>query len=138
MKELSQKLSRKDFLRAAGVTGALGVSGGLLGAHAGRAAGHGQDDVGGKVAGDAAEHDAGGHEGMVGQHGGEGDVDLSRFDPSEFLRDFYWGEERQEGGRTVREYEMVAQDMEIEVAAGVFYPAWTFNGQVPGPSLRAR
>ncbi len=137
MKELSHKLSRKDFLKAAGVTSALGVSGGLLGAHAGRAAGQ-EDATGGKVAGDAAEHDAGGHEGMVGQHGGTGDVDLSRFDPSEFLRDFYWGEERQEGGRTVREYEMVAQEMEIEVAPGVFYPAWTFNGHVPGPTLRAR
>ncbi len=75
---------------------------------------------------------------MVGQHGGKGDVDLSRFDPSEFLRDFYWGEERKEGGRTIREYEMVAEDAEIEVAPGVFYPAWTFNGQVPGPTLRAR
>jgi hypothetical protein len=31
-----------------------------------------------------------------------GSVDTSRFDPSAFLRDFYWGEERQEGGRTVR------------------------------------
>ena len=149
-----QGFSRRDFLRTAGVAGALGVSGGALGlraagvtgslgaagvalgAHAGRA--HGQGNSGGKVAGDAGEHDAGGHEGDVGQHGGTGDVDLSRFDPSEFLRDFYWGEERQEGGRTVREYEMVAEDAEIEVAPGVFYPAWTFNGQVPGPTLRAR
>jgi FtsP/CotA-like multicopper oxidase with cupredoxin domain len=152
--ESGSGLSRRDFLRSAGVAGALGISGGALGlraagvtgslgaagvalgAHAGLAAG--QEDAGGKVAGDAAEHDAGGHEGMVGQHGGKGDVDLSRFDPSEFLRAFYWGEERQENGRTVREYEMVAQDAEIEVAPGVFYPAWTFNGQVPGPTLRAR
>ncbi len=135
-------VSRRDFLRTAGIAGALGVSGGALGlramgvtgalgaagvaagAHAGSA--HGQ------------ELDAGGHEGMVGQHGGQGDVDLSKFDPSKFLRDFYWGEERQENGRTVREYEMVSQDAEIEVAPGVFYPAWTFNGQVPGPTLRAR
>ncbi len=148
------RFSRRDFLRTAGVAGALGVSGGALGlraagvtgslgaagvtlgAHTGRAAA--QDDVGGKVAGDAAEHDAGGHEGDVGQHGGKGDVDLSRFDPSEYLRDFYWGEERQEGGRTVREYEMVAEEIEVEVAPGVFYPAWAYNGQVPGPTLRAR
>ena len=129
-------VSRRDFLRAAGAVGAVGASAGVLGAHAGRAAGQGNS--GGKVAGDAAEHDAGAHEGDVGEHGGTGDVDLSRFDPSEFLRDFYWGEERREGGRTVREYEMVAQDAEIEVAPGVFYPAWTFNGQVPGPTLRAR
>jgi hypothetical protein len=27
--------------------------------------------------------------------------------------------------------------MEIEVAPGVLYPAWTYNGQVPGPTLRA-
>ena len=137
-----QGVSRRDFLRTAGIAGALGVSGGALGlrtagvtgalgaagvaagAHAGSA--HGQ------------ELDAGGHEGDVGQHGGQGDVDLSRFDPSKFLRDFYWGEERQEGGRTVREYELVAEDTEIEVAPGVFYPAWTFNGGVPGPTLRAR
>ncbi len=153
--ESGEGFSRRDFLRTAGVAGALGVSGGALGlraagvtgaslgaagvalgAHAGPA--HAQGNSGGKVAGDAGEHDAGAHEGDVGRHGGTGDVDLSRFDPSEFLRDFYWGEERQEGGRTVREYEMVAQDMEIEVAPGVFYPAWTFNGQVPGPTLRAR
>ncbi len=129
-------VSRRDFLRAAGAVGAVGASAGVLGAHAGRAAGQGNS--GGKVAGDAGEHDAGAHEGDVGEHGGTGDVDLSRFDPSEFLRDFYWGEERREGGRTVREYEMVAEDAEIEVAPGVFYPAWTFNGQVPGPTLRAR
>jgi FtsP/CotA-like multicopper oxidase with cupredoxin domain len=111
-------------LRAAGVTGALGAAGVAASVHAGPA--HGQ------------EMDAGGHKGDVGQHGGQGDVDLSRFDPSKFLRDFYWGEERQESGRTVREYELVSQDVEIEVAPGVFYPAWTFNGQVPGPTLRAR
>jgi FtsP/CotA-like multicopper oxidase with cupredoxin domain len=28
-------------------------------------------------------------------------------------------------------------DREIEIAPGVFFPAWTFNGQVPGPTLRA-
>jgi len=31
----------------------------------------------------------------------------------------------------------VAVDREIEIAPGVFFPAWTFNGQVPGPTLRA-
>ena len=43
----------------------------------------------------------------------------------------------QVGGRTVREYEITAQDAEIEVAPGIMYPAWTYNGQVPGPTLRA-
>jgi FtsP/CotA-like multicopper oxidase with cupredoxin domain len=26
---------------------------------------------------------------------------------------------------------------QIEIAPGVFYPAWTYNGTVPGPVLRA-
>jgi FtsP/CotA-like multicopper oxidase with cupredoxin domain len=64
-------------------------------------------------------------------------VDTSRFDPSEFVRDFYRGDERREGGRTVREYELTAEEAEIEVAPGVMYPAWAYNGQVPGPTLRA-
>ena len=37
----------------------------------------------------------------------------------------------------VREYTLVAQDREIEVAQGVTYAAWTYNGTVPGPVLRA-
>ncbi|MDQ0418881.1 FtsP/CotA-like multicopper oxidase with cupredoxin domain [Croceifilum oryzae] len=40
-------------------------------------------------------------------------------------------------GRTLREYTMLAQDNEIEVAPGVFYPAWTYNGTAPGPTIRA-
>jgi manganese oxidase len=37
----------------------------------------------------------------------------------------------------VREYEMVAVDRTIEVAPGVFFNAWTYNGTVPGPVIRA-
>jgi len=40
-------------------------------------------------------------------------------------------------GRTLREYWITAVDREIEIAPGVFFPAWTYNGQVPGPTLRA-
>jgi FtsP/CotA-like multicopper oxidase with cupredoxin domain len=36
-----------------------------------------------------------------------------------------------------RTYTLVAQDTEIEIAKGVKYPAWTYNGTVPGPVLRA-
>jgi FtsP/CotA-like multicopper oxidase with cupredoxin domain len=41
-----------------------------------------------------------------------------------------------EPGR-VREYEIVALDRELEVAEGVVFPAWTYNGSVPGPVIRA-
>jgi len=37
----------------------------------------------------------------------------------------------------VREYEVVAIDRRIEVAQGVFFDAWTYNGTVPGPVIRA-
>ena len=38
----------------------------------------------------------------------------------------------------VREWELVAEEKEIEVAPGVKYAAWAYNGRVPGPTLRAR
>jgi FtsP/CotA-like multicopper oxidase with cupredoxin domain len=128
MEEVEKRgISRRDFLRAAGT---VGISGGLLGAYAGRASGQ---HHGNEVSRAASEH--------MSSHGGNGtvgSVDTSRFDPGEFLRDFYWGDERREGGRTVREYELTAEGVEIEVAPGVMYPAWAYNGQVPGPTLRAR
>jgi FtsP/CotA-like multicopper oxidase with cupredoxin domain len=37
----------------------------------------------------------------------------------------------------LREYRLVAQDREIEVAQGVWFNAWTYNGTVPGPVIRA-
>jgi FtsP/CotA-like multicopper oxidase with cupredoxin domain len=43
---------------------------------------------------------------------------------------------RHEPGR-LREYDIVAVDQEIEIAPGVFFPAWTYNGTVPGPIIRA-
>ena len=41
-----------------------------------------------------------------------------------------------EPGR-VREYTLNAIDRDIEVAQGVHFPAWTYNGTVPGPVIRA-
>lgn len=37
----------------------------------------------------------------------------------------------------VREIEIVADEREVEVAAGVIFPAWTYGGTVPGPIIRA-
>jgi FtsP/CotA-like multicopper oxidase with cupredoxin domain len=58
-------------------------------------------------------------------------------DPSAFLTAFDHGQSSTlPDGRTLREWQLVATDREIEVAPGVFFPAWTYNGQVPGPTLR--
>jgi FtsP/CotA-like multicopper oxidase with cupredoxin domain len=37
----------------------------------------------------------------------------------------------------LREYTLVAQDRDIEIAPGIMFPAWTYNGTVPGPVIRA-
>ncbi len=66
-----------------------------------------------------------------------GEVDLSQFDPSKFLSDFDYGMVSQlPNGQTLREWEIVAVDKDLEIAPGVYFPAWTYNGQVPGPTLR--
>jgi FtsP/CotA-like multicopper oxidase with cupredoxin domain len=61
------------------------------------------------------------------------------FDPSEILRDFDWGRTtRLPSGRVLREWELTAVDREIEVMPGVRFAAWTYNGRIPGPTLRCR
>src|SRR5687767_5982882 len=37
----------------------------------------------------------------------------------------------------VSEYTMVASDKDVEIAPGIHFPAWTYNGTVPGPVIRA-
>ena len=71
---------------------------------------------------------------------GEASVDhaANGFNPSDVLRDFDYGRtSKLPGGRTLREWTVVAQDKEIEVAPGITYPAWTYNGRIPGPTFRA-
>ena len=82
-------------------------------------------------------------------HGNFGAVDEYRetnFDPHEFLTTFNTGESGQasvpqqvyeENGQTVREFEFYAVDATITIAPGLEFEAWTFNGQVPGPTIRA-
>ena len=61
------------------------------------------------------------------------------FDPAEVLRDFDWGRTRRlPTGRVLREWELHAVDREIEVMPGVRFAAWTYNGRIPGPTLRCR
>src|SRR5215218_4134003 len=73
--EPGQVLSRRDFLRASGAVGAVGISGGVLGAYAA--------DARGQDGGAGSEHHGGGEVSSAPTHMGNtvvGDVDLSRFD----------------------------------------------------------
>ncbi len=115
-------VSRRSVLGGIGVAGsaALGLSG------TGAADGDHDDD----------EH---GNFGPNGEYGDE------NFDPHDFLRTFNTGGEGQdnvnenvyeEDGQTVRHFTLTAVDTTITIAPGVEFDAWTFNGQVPGPTLR--
>ena len=63
-----------------------------------------------------------------------GAVDPKRngFDPHEILTDWYVGTvSTRADGRRVREYEITAIDKEIEIAPGIFFPAWDSFQAVP-------
>jgi len=69
-----------------------------------------------------------------------GDVgkEFNGFDAAEMLTDWDTGTlSVDENGQRVRTFEIEAIDKNIEIAPGVFFPAWTYNGRVPGPALRA-
>jgi FtsP/CotA-like multicopper oxidase with cupredoxin domain len=129
-------LSRRSLLRLAG----LGVAAGTAGLGVARAAG--QPASATATAADAMLHAA--H-----AMGPVGRVSTDAFDPAAFTRSWnfshlpapersrFYRETPRPDGTLLREYELVAVDREIEIAPGVFFPAWTFNGQVPGPTLRA-
>lgn len=61
------------------------------------------------------------------------------FDPDKYLREFNYGRiSTLENGQTVREFTIIADDDKVqEISPGVFYNVWTFNGTVPGPTIRA-
>ena len=123
------RLSRRNLLAGLPALGALPFAGRALAAdeHAGH---HGAEGPPTEKTEAHAGH--GGHVGTVGRV----DHRANGFDPQAILRDFDYGEVRREGGRTVREWTLIAQDKEIEVAPGVKFAAWTYNGRVPGPTLR--
>jgi FtsP/CotA-like multicopper oxidase with cupredoxin domain len=78
-----------------------------------------------------------------------GRVSPARFDPAAYLRAWnfsslpvaerakFYRETSRPDGSLLREYEFFAVERELEVAPGLFFPAWTYNGQVPGPTIRA-
>jgi len=127
----SHHLTRRALFGAAGVAGAVALVGG--GARLAGADASSDPAVGARVADPA-------HPGQHEQHAapiGAVDPAVNGFDPHRILRDFDYGRVRRlPGGRVLREWTIVAQEKEIEVAPGVKYAAWTYNGRVPGPTLR--
>ncbi|MEM2141548.1 multicopper oxidase domain-containing protein [Nitrososphaera sp.] len=63
----------------------------------------------------------------------------AEIDPDRYLREFNYGRTSTlPDGTTMREFTIIADDKQtLEVSPGVFYNAWTFNGTIPGPTIRA-
>ncbi len=125
-------LTRRDFIKLGALAGGVGLvaagrpllaANGATGHHA---APHQQD----------TPHAGMGH---GDSSGAVGDTDLSQFNPSDFMYAFDWGKETaMPDGGVLREWDVVGIEKEIEIAPGVFFPAWTFNGTVPGTTFRCR
>ena len=125
------KLSRRSLFQLAGLSTAAGASA--------------------LAAGKPAAQTHAAHTPPAGGHlmGAVGRVTSDIFNPTTFLRAWnfsdlpaerrakFYHETPRPDGTLLREYQMVAVDREIEIAPGIFFPAWTYNGQVPGPTLRA-
>ncbi|MEW5829928.1 MAG: multicopper oxidase domain-containing protein [Chloroflexota bacterium] len=125
---MSQKFSRRDFLKASGL-GALGALGAaIFGYSKSRAAGQVHHPA---VA--TMQHGGNAMPGVV----GEVDHAANGFDPTEILTDFDYGRvSTLPDGRTLREFDLIALNQTIEVVPGIEFPAWTYNGRIPGPTLR--
>ena len=123
-------LSRRDFLKL-GLGGAAGLAGaGVLAASLASPAANAQGPIPTPP-----------HDNHIDMPGTEGEVDhqANGFNPTDILTDFNWGKvSTLPNGQTLREYEFFAAQKNVEVAPGVTYPAWTYNGRVPGPTIRAR
>jgi FtsP/CotA-like multicopper oxidase with cupredoxin domain len=125
-------LSRRSWLHVAGLGSLVGTASAWT-----RAAARQQ----------APGHRAGGHQGHL--LGTVGRTGTSAVDPVRFLRGWnfnhlpddqrrrFYRETRRPDGSYLREYEIFAVDRDIEIAPRVFFPAWTYNGEVPGPTIRA-
>jgi manganese oxidase len=132
---LQQLLSRRGFLGLS-VGGAASVLGASL---LGRAV-QAQEATPVPTAMPSMDHagDTTGHSMMSQMLVGSVDHERNGFDPMQMLVDWYYGTitSETEDGRPIREFDISGGDIEIEIAPGIFFPAWAYNGRVPGPTIR--
>jgi len=118
-------LSRRDFLKLSGASlvGAAGL--GALSAE--KASAFPQKNIA------HVQHSDELGPGIV----GEVDHEKNRFNPTDLLTDFDYGEvSTLSNGQTLREYNIFAANQNVEVLPGIEFPAWTYNSRIPGPTLR--
>jgi FtsP/CotA-like multicopper oxidase with cupredoxin domain len=82
-------------------------------------------------------HDAGAHPMPIVV--GEVNHERNGFNPTQVLTDFDTGMVTTlPNGQTLREYTFRVENKTIEVVPGVEFAAWTYNGRIPGPTIRVR
>lgn len=130
---MSSNLSRRKFLTSLALAGAAPTVLAATNAAQSQAPAPPDHDAHGGISPLAHQHD--GANIVV----GEVDHAANGFDPHDLLTEWDTGTVAVEAdGRTVRTFNVVAIEKEIEIAPGVMFPAWTFNGRVPGPTFRAK
>jgi FtsP/CotA-like multicopper oxidase with cupredoxin domain len=135
MKDLTP-LSRRKFLKL-GALGTLGVAGAAALTQQNRATAQ-------EITPPTYSDSGGIDHGMHGDNLTVSDVDTTppNFDPMKYLTTFDYGRvSTLPNGQTLREWDVFAVDKEIEVAPGIFFPAWAYGlegqpPQIPGPTFR--
>jgi FtsP/CotA-like multicopper oxidase with cupredoxin domain len=131
MFDRNNQFSRRNFLKT-GAAGAAALIGGALlnpGSLLGNIASAESHDT-------HKSKDLGSH-GM--QHGYDPGTEKTEgfMMAKQALSNFDYGKvSKSADGRTVREYEMTALEKEIEIMKGIKFPGWTYNGTIPGPTIR--
>lgn len=130
-RNLRQLLTRRSFL-GVGIGSAASLAGAALLGRATQA----QETETPMPAMDMEDHNN--HSEMHAMLMGAVDHERNGFDPMQMLVDWDHGKvSTLPDGQRLREYDISAGDVEIEIAPGIFFPAWTYNGRVPGPAFRA-
>jgi FtsP/CotA-like multicopper oxidase with cupredoxin domain len=113
--------NRRGFLRKAAAVGALVPLG-----------------TGAAVAQTAPSHVGhGSHDQFNNRMVGEVNHAANGFDPHKMIWDFDRGTvSAAADGRVLREWTITAVDHEFEIAPGIKFPGWSYNGRIPGPTLR--
>lgn len=122
---MQHHLSRREFLKAGGLT--------LLGTAATALFAQSEE----KTKTKPTLHEEHDHNDAMAMPVGEVDHERNGFHPSDILSDFDYGRVSElDDGRTLREYDIHAINKDVEVVPGIVYPAWTYNGRIPGPTIR--
>ena len=134
-----KSLNRRDFLKLSGLA-LFGTAGGsILSNKKSQPAATADNVICGAPKADLAlaqmqQHENGLIPGII------GDVDFEKngFNPTDTLTDFDYGKvSTLPNGQTLREFEIVVYNKDLEIVPDIQFAAWTYNGRIPGLTLRA-